>query len=200
MPPNWRKAKTYPHVVDGRVQMVPYELARRFVRFSGWCVTDHEAGPIQAERASWLCWRCRSDLEEALVGIERSWPALQDLLHPSRAGGQVGGKSVDPAVPVELATVDITVRVEAAISALASHFLEDRPDLRLSTGTDSGAVSGAIGRWHLSWLTTHPQPRFTADSLVEVWEAWQAVINRGARRPDIPPINRWIDHAKAGRA
>ncbi|MEA5454485.1 hypothetical protein SPF06_07105 [Sinomonas sp. JGH33] len=162
-------------------------------------MTDHEDGPVQAERGSWLCWRCRDDVQTALIGIGRSWPALQDLLYPSKTGGQVGGKSVDPAVPVELATVDITVKVEAAVSALASHFLEDRPDLRIASGKDSGAVAGEIGRWHLSWLTTHPQPRFTADSLVEVWEAWRSIPRAAGRLDSVPPVDRWIEHARARR-
>ncbi|MDQ4502169.1 hypothetical protein [Sinomonas sp. ASV322] len=196
LPANWRLAKRYPVVVDGRVRMVPYALARRVVRFSGWCVTGHDDGSVQAERGSWLCWRCRDDLQRALLGIERSWPALQDLLHPTKSGGQVGSKSVDPAVPVELAIVDVTTKIELAVSGLASQLLEDRPDLRLARGRNTGTIAGAIGRWHLTWITSHPSSSLVADGLPEVWDAWLAIPRDAGQLAWVPPINRWIDRAK----
>lgn len=199
LPPNWEWAKRYPVVIDGRVRLVPYELARRAVRFSGRCVSEHEDGPPQAQRGSWLCWQCENDFGRALVGIERAWPALQDMLHPSRAGGEVGSKSVDPAVPIALELVPVVAAIEAAVAPLAQQLLEDRPDLQLSRGRTTGEVAGAIGRWHMSWLRSHPSSSLPKDMLVEVWDAYLGIPRDAERAVDVPPMSRWIEHAKARR-
>jgi hypothetical protein len=178
MPLNWRLAKRYPVVqaVDGRevVRMVPYELARRVVRFSGWCVGEHDRGPVAAEEHSWLCWRCTEDLRKALLGIEERWPVLQDLLHPSGGGGdEVRSKSVDPAVPLALEYVEASARMDFAVRMLVSQLIEDRPDLRLVGGENTGPVAGLLGRWHMSWMTGHPSSSLVAAALPEVWDAWK---------------------------
>ncbi|GAB2767892.1 hypothetical protein [Sinomonas soli] len=173
LPANWRLAKRYPVVQEGRVRMVPYELARRVVRFSGYCVGVHDGGQVAAEPGSWLCWRCTDSLRKALLGIEERWQVLQEMLHPAGGGGsEVRSKSVDPAVPLALEYVEASAMVDAAVRGLVSQLIEDRPDLRLVGGENTGPVAGLIARWHLQWMTAHPSSSLVAAALPEVWDAW----------------------------
>lgn len=229
LPRNWRLAKRYPFVGNGRVMTLPYMIARELVVFSGWCVGEHDGAPVAAEDGSWLCWRCTEDLRMALLGIEARWSVLQEMLHPSSGGGsEVRSKSVDPAVPLALEYVEDSARVDAAVRGLVSQLIEDRPDLRLVGGENTGPVAGLLGRWHLSWMTAHPSGSLVAAALPEVWDAWGSLpappreLKARGRCPEHGclgmlrqesaemlvcdarvshhyPVSRWVEIAKARR-
>lgn len=192
LPRNWRYGKRYPLVIDDHVKLVPYALAVRVVRFTGYCVVDHGERLVKAGPSSWLCGPCTDRIIEALRGIERSWAALQDMLYPVKGVGEVGSKSVDPAVPLELAYVHRTATIETAVRGLAAQLLEDRPDLAPTRNQDVGKIAGELARWHLGWITGHPNSSLPAQALEDIWAAWLAV----PREATPPPVNTWIEHAR----
>jgi hypothetical protein len=199
LPRNWRYGKRYPVVIDDHVKLVPYALAVRVVRFTGYCVSDHGDRIQKSGPSSWLCGHCTDLIVEGLRGIERSWAAAQDLLYPVKGVGEVGSKSVDPAVPLELGVVSNLTRIEVAVRGLASQLLEDRPDLAPTRNQDVGAIAGELARWHLNWITGHPNSSLPAAARDDIWGAWLAMPKDAANRRDLPPVNTWIDVAKRRR-
>jgi hypothetical protein len=195
LPRNWRYAKRYPLIIDEHVKLVPYALAVKAVRFTGYCVVDHGERLVKAGPSSWLCGSCTDRIVEGLRGIERSWPALQDMLYPSKGVGEVGSKSVDPAVPLELGTVHIVAEIEVAVRGLASQLLEDRPDLTPTRNQDVGAIAGELARWHLGWITGHPNSSLPEQAVADIWHAWLTVPSE--KLP--PPVNTWVEIAKRRR-
>jgi hypothetical protein len=184
LPRNWRYAKRYPLVIDEHVKLVPYALAVKAVRFTGYCVVDHGERLVKAGPSSWLCGPCTDDLVKALRGIERSWPALQDMLYPVKGVGEVGSKSVDPAVPLDLTYVDGIAKIETAVRGVATQLLEDRPDLAPTRNQDVGAIAGELARWHLSWITGHPNSSLAAQVLEDIWAAWVEIPRDASNAKD----------------
>lgn len=189
---------------------LPYSAAKAVTSYPLGCISPvHVEIPALAEPLAWLCPACSDRIRRHLFTLAGCWGLLEALLQrgPGRQGEGGGGNKVDAAAPLDLEVAEIRRAIAAWCWSLVEHMLEDNRRLSMPGNTDTAAILEWVGRWHVGYITGHPDSSFPIamqDELADMVRRVRArLLPETVRRRPLPAVCSVIlpaaaDYAKCG--